>query len=703
MSEDNSIQKGCVEYVIIEDDFEPQGEPLKPDDDQFRRVELVHNNQKTEEGEALVDDKSDYVRIQLSPKGSLFGNQVDLFVRTPIHSSIVQFEGYEFYPNHKAVTKYYPNGSLQHILKDISEGKEHDEWNDTMKSKCIFGLVSAVTHIHNTFDEENPDFSIRYICPENIIFDDNYQPRLIHYVFGNEELGQKPNAYIPPELHEDPDGPRYDEDIWDIGMVMYEILTGHKPFKGKSEDEIKDLIIDGQLPEFPDPSPETDDIVGIIQNCLAKDPKKRPLPYMLFHHLSNLSDSLFPDTNKDEYDAFCDGLLQETLQSDESISYLKMMMEDDVDKAALFKKAEANNPNALNKVGRMYQKGLYGTEKDESKAFEYYNRAAQLNDGVGLYNASLCLRDGKGCKKDLKKSFEMMKKAAEKSIRDSISTYAFMVRDGVGTEKDEEKAIKILEDGVAKNDKECLNALGNMYFDGSYGLDKDVEKGLSLLNKASQQGSEEATNNLALYYFNQGKQDLEKATDKKNDKTKINKALNLFMKAADRKSKSAYSNLANIYKNGDQVPKDQILATKYFKESAKLGDVDSMILYAYRLQRGIGEKKNIELASTFYRDAALKGDKRGQHNYAKIIYLGEGKVPRDIRTAAKFFKMAADQGVPQSMFYYSKIMLLGEGGVVRNNKEGTKYFQKYKDIVKDESKRIEGWEELENNVPTTSE
>ena len=42
---------------------------------------------------------------------------------------------------------------------------------------------------------------------------------------------------------------------------------------------------------------------------------------------------------------------------------------------------------------------------------------------------------------------------------------------------------------------------------------------VSLLNKASQQGSEEATNNLALYYFNQGKQDLEKATDKKNDKT----------------------------------------------------------------------------------------------------------------------------------------------------------------------------------------
>lgn len=130
--------------------------------------------------------------------------------------------------------KYYPNGSLQHILKEKKTNNEiHPEWNGTMKSICAYGLVAAVTHC--THDEENDDFSIRYLCPENIVFDDQNHPKLIHYIFGNEDLGKSSPAYIPPELYENPNGERYDEDVLAIRMILYEILTGHPPFEGKSE------------------------------------------------------------------------------------------------------------------------------------------------------------------------------------------------------------------------------------------------------------------------------------------------------------------------------------------------------------------------------------------------------------------------------------------------------------------------------------
>ena len=78
MSEDNSIQKGCVEYVVSEEDFEPKdpsSPPLKPNTDFFRKVVLVHNNQTREDGDEIIVDNEDYVRIQLSPKGYLFGTQ----------------------------------------------------------------------------------------------------------------------------------------------------------------------------------------------------------------------------------------------------------------------------------------------------------------------------------------------------------------------------------------------------------------------------------------------------------------------------------------------------------------------------------------------------------------------------------------------------------------------------------------------------
>lgn len=173
-----------------------------------------------------------------------------------------------------------------------------------MKSKCIYGLVAAVAHIHNIFDKTKEDFSIHYLCPENIIFDEENEPRLINYVFGNEKLGKTPCAYIPPELYQYQSGHRQHEDTWDIGMILYEILTGHAPYKGLADDKIKNEIINGNLPEFPPKSAENDTIIKIIKKCLTQNPENRPLPSDLFDELTNLSDPLFQETNKDEYDNY---------------------------------------------------------------------------------------------------------------------------------------------------------------------------------------------------------------------------------------------------------------------------------------------------------------------------------------------------------------------------------------------------------------
>lgn len=119
----------------------------------YKKKQIPESEDNPEE----VDDE-EYVSIQLSSIENLFAQQVDLFVQTDYHPSIVQLEGYEFYPWHMAVTKFYPNGSLQHMLKEIKENSEdHPEWN---------GLISAVTHLHCIHDEKNDNFSIRYLCSE---------------------------------------------------------------------------------------------------------------------------------------------------------------------------------------------------------------------------------------------------------------------------------------------------------------------------------------------------------------------------------------------------------------------------------------------------------------------------------------------------------------------------------------------------------
>ena len=120
MSEEES-HKGFTEYVISEDEF-IKGDILMPKNDRFRKIQKLQKKPipESEDGPEEVDDE-EYVSIQLSSVGNLFEQQIDLFVQTGYHPSIVQFEGYEFYPQHIAVTKFYPNGSLQHMLKENRE------------------------------------------------------------------------------------------------------------------------------------------------------------------------------------------------------------------------------------------------------------------------------------------------------------------------------------------------------------------------------------------------------------------------------------------------------------------------------------------------------------------------------------------------------------------------------------------------------
>lgn len=676
-SEEAAIQKGCVEYIVAEDDFKFL-KTLKTSEDRFRKVDLVKKVRKTDDE---PEDPDNYVRIQLnSTDGHIFGKQIDLFVHTEIHPAIVQFEGFEYYPHHFAITKHYPNGSLQHTLKE-----KPAFWDGTMKSKCVYGLVAAVTHIHNTYDETEEDFSIRYLCPENIIFDDQNEPRLINYVFKDEVLGKTPNAYIPPELHENPEGSRYDEDVWALGMILYEILTGHKPYNDlENEEKVKEAVVSGTLPKFPPPSPETDNIIGIIQNCLDKVPTNRPLPYMILHHLSNLSEDLFPGTDKESYNSYRNRVQEATLNSDESYAYISKVITDEVDNEDLLAKIKAGDTQAMIRLGRMYQKGLGGYAVDENQAYDYYLQAAKLNDSIGLYNAALCLSQGRGVAQDLKKSFEFMEKSAKSGLEKAVCDYGCMVRDGCGTKADLKKAIEIFRDAADNhNNKLCQYILGTMYYDGNEVIKKDINKGLTYLRKSAQNGNPTASADIAFHYYTLGLK----------DPSQMTKAINLYKKAARQKSPIALTNLGRIYKDGKYVTQDLKEAAELFKQAAKCKDITGMIEYGVCLKNGFGVPKDPKGAASYYQQAAQAGDKRGQHNYAKLLYDGERGVPKDILTASKFFKLAADQGVPPSMFYYAKIVINGEGGVVRDPAKGKRYLEKYNSIVP-EAKRIAGWDEL---------
>lgn len=79
--------------------------------------------------------------------------------------------------------------------------------------------------------------------------------------------------------------------------------------------------MNGELPELPPKTESTNHIIGIIQNCLDRNPHNRPLPYMIFRHLTDTSIELFPDTNMIYYDNYRNKVSEQTYLNNEAEDY----------------------------------------------------------------------------------------------------------------------------------------------------------------------------------------------------------------------------------------------------------------------------------------------------------------------------------------------------------------------------------------------
>ena len=81
-------------------------------------------------------------------------------------------------------------------------------------------------------------------------------------------------AYMSPEQAR---GLPVDErtDIWALGVVMYEMLAGRRPFEGRTSSDTMAAVLrqDVQWVQLPRSTP--DELVSLIRRCLQRDPKNR--------------------------------------------------------------------------------------------------------------------------------------------------------------------------------------------------------------------------------------------------------------------------------------------------------------------------------------------------------------------------------------------------------------------------------------------
>jgi len=177
------------------------------------------------------------------------------------------------------VMEYIPKGNLYNLL-----GKQKSKCFDTAKvAGFMKDLISAVYYIHNM----NPPIVHRDIKPENILISDDGRVKLTDFGWSNYiEYFQIRSTFCGTPLYLAPEvikqtGHDKSVDIWCIGTLIFELLTGKCPFNGQSDQILYENILKNKIDWPKDINLEAKNLISRI---LKTEPKDRiSLNEMLKH------------------------------------------------------------------------------------------------------------------------------------------------------------------------------------------------------------------------------------------------------------------------------------------------------------------------------------------------------------------------------------------------------------------------------------
>ena len=185
--------------------------------------------------------------------------------------------------NHPNIIKtydiYYTTEKIYIIMEYCKNGDLASYTNyiqvlpDNQIRTILYQSLSALMYLHS-LNIEHRDIKL-----ENILIDETFTIKLCDFGISRENAGNQllqtfcgSPLYIAPEVIS---GKAYDgtkADIWSLGVAIYSIAVGHKPFEDKSEAGLYKKITKAPVMYPPTILPE---LKSIIEKMLNKDPSQR--------------------------------------------------------------------------------------------------------------------------------------------------------------------------------------------------------------------------------------------------------------------------------------------------------------------------------------------------------------------------------------------------------------------------------------------
>jgi len=186
-----------------------------------------------------------------------------------VHPNIIRILQYGESPSPWIIVEYMPKGTLTRRFGRLTI-HESIQTGIKLADALAFARTFRISH--------------RNITSDNVLFDDKDNPKLINWRIGtitqklrkNTSIYENVNVYYPPEkLTSGFGGADFMSDIYQLGVLLYQMLTEQPPFQGEGEQLISNIV--EKLPLEPSilNSSINKDLNKLVMTCLAKNKKDR--------------------------------------------------------------------------------------------------------------------------------------------------------------------------------------------------------------------------------------------------------------------------------------------------------------------------------------------------------------------------------------------------------------------------------------------